>query len=438
MPAFPEHPLRQDLAEEVHARPYGLLRAPVRLTHLVVLSGEGTVREDRDHVSRLCAHFGVEGPGKDAAHFSGDLGPFRLKWERHTEFSAYTFYQDGPFEHPFETPVLDGAPEDWVRTLPGEVLAAINLAIETRDTPPRSFDELARLFSNNTVTGSGMRGGQALVWTDFRLHDDGYSRILIRDIDMNQRQAGRLVQRLLEVAGYRMMSMLSYPLARQALPQLSDMEDCLSTLITGMADTEKVEQERAILRQLSELSADVEALAARTAYRFDATNAYYRLVQRRIEELREVRLEDANEVRGLQPVGEFVNRRLAPAMETVASVAARRETLARRVARASDLLRTRVDVALEEQNRDLLKSMNRRARIQLRLQETVEGLSVVAISYYLTGLVYYVLKSIKALGAPIDPDLSAGIALPIVIALVWFGVKRLRKAISARDEGGQT
>ena len=433
MPIFPDHPLRQELAEEVHARPYGLLRAPCRLTHVVVLSGEGTTHDDRDHVARLCAHFGVEEPDRDVSHFSGNLGPVRLKWERHTEFSAYTLYQDGPFDHPFDSPVLDSTPDDWVATLPGQVLAAINLTIEPNDTPQRSFDDLGALFSGHTVTGSGMRGGQAFVWTDFRLHDDGYSRILIRDVDMNQRQAGRLVQRLLEVASYRMMAMLAHPLARQALPQLSDMEDCLSTLITGMTDTEQVEDERAILRQLSELSADLESLAARTAYRFDATNAYYRLVQRRINELREVRLEDVNEVRGLQPVGEFINRRLLPAMETVSSVAARHEKLARRVARASDLLRTRVDVALEEQNRDLLKSMDRRAQLQLRLQETVEGLSVVAISYYLTGLVYYVMKAVKAAGAPVDPDLAAGFSLPVVIALVWLGVRRLRRAITKRE-----
>lgn len=432
---FTEHPLRQELAEEVHARPYGLLRAPMRLTHIVALSGEGQAHADRDHVAALCAHFGVPGPTANDAHYSGNLGPVRVKWERHTEFSTYTVYQDGPFDHPFADPALDALPRDWVRDLPGEVLAAVNLTLEPADTPERSFDDLGELFSGHTVTGSAMRGGQALVWTDFRLHEDGYSRILIRDIDMNQRQAGRLVQRLLEVAGYRMMAMLSYPLARAAVGQLSDMESCLSSLIAGMADTERMEDERAILRQLSELSADVEALAARTAYRFDATAAYHGLVQRRSKELREIRLEDVNEVRGLQPVGEFVNRRLQPAMDTVSSVAARRETLARRIARASDLLRTRVDVALEEQNRNLLKSMNRRAMLQLRLQETVEGLSVVAISYYLTGLVYYVLKSAKAAGGRVDPDLAAGFSLPVIIALVWLGVKRLRRAVTKRGGG---
>lgn len=435
MAAFTEHPLRRALAEEVHARPYGLLRAPVRLTHLAVLSGEGGREADLSHVTNLCRHFDVAAPERDAGHFSADLGTVRLKWERHTEFSTFTFYADGAFDHPFTTPAVAALPEGWLDTLPGEVIAAINIAIEAADTTPRAFADLAALFANNTVTGSAMRAGQALVWTDFRVHDDGFSRILIRDVSMNQRQSGRLVQRLLEINTYRMMAMLAHPLARGSLPQLSAMENRLSGLIAGMAEGDEsgVEDERALLSQLSALSAEVERLSAETAYRFDAARAYHALVERRIEELREIRLEDVSEVQGLQPPGEFIHRRLAPAMETIRTVQARQETLSRRIARATDLLRTRIDVAMEEQNRDLLQSMDRRARLQLRLQETVEGLSVVAISYYLTGLVGYVLKSGKAAGVPVNPDLAAGIALPLIIALVWLGVRRLRKALTAKE-----
>ena len=428
MPAFNEHPLRRALADEVHARPYGLIQAPVRLTHLAVLSGEGGAAAERKHLGDLCANFGVTPPGEADTHFSANLGNLWVKWERHTEFSAFTFYLPGEFDQPFEQPASAQLPEGWLTDLTGEVIAAINVAIESEAAQPRSFDELAHLFADNTVTGSGMRDGQALVWTDFRIHEDGFSRILVRDKGMNQRQTGRLVQRLLEISTYRMMAMLAHPLARDCLPELSNLESNLSTLIGEMADTTHAEDDREILGRLSALSADVESLSARTAYRFNAAGAYHGLVHRRIEELREVRLEEG-EVRGLQPPGEFIHRRLQPAMDTVSSVAARMETLSRRIARASDLLRTRVDVALEEQNSHLLQSMDRRARLQLRLQETVEGLSVVAISYYLTGLVFYVMKSAKAAGLPANPDLAAGLALPLVVALVWLGVRRLRRAL---------
>ena len=148
---------------------------------------------------------------------------------------------------------------------------------------------------------------------------------------------------------------------------------------------------------------------------------------RRITELREDRIE------GMQTIAEFMSRRLAPAVSTCEAVAKRQESLSARVARASNLLRTRVDLALEEQNRDLLKSMDRRASLQLRLQETVEGLSVVAISYYLVGIVSYMAKALKGVGLPIDPDLAVGLAIPVVLFLVWSGVKRIRKVVTGDE-----
>ena len=160
------------------------------------------------------------------------------------------------------------------------------------------------------------------------------------------------------------------------------------------------------------------------SYRLAATKAYYDLVKRRVEEVNEER------IAGMQPPAEYVNRRLIPAMDTCDNVASRFKDISRRIARATDLLRTRVDVTMEEQNRDLLESMDRRAKIQLRLQETVEGLSVVAISYYLTGLILYMAKGIKAFGIPINADIAAGVSFPIVLIAVWFGVKRLRHAIT--------
>jgi uncharacterized membrane-anchored protein len=77
--------------------------------------------------------------------------------------------------------------------------------------------------------------------------------------------------------------------------------------------------------------------------------------------------------------------------------------------------------------------MDRRASLQLRLQETVEGLSVVAISYYLVGIVSYVAKALKGAGLPIEPDLAVGLAVPVVLFLVWSGVKRIRQVVTGGE-----
>ena len=124
-------------------------------------------------------------------------------------------------------------------------------------------------------------------------------------------------------------------------------------------------------------------------------------------------------------------RRFTPAVATCTTVSQRLHDLSERVAQASGLLSTRVDIARERQNQSLLASMDRRAKLQLRLQQTVEGLSVAAVTYYVVGLVGYAVKGLKAGGLQLDTDLASGAAIPVVAALVAFAVHRARRRINA-------
>jgi uncharacterized membrane-anchored protein len=271
--------------------------------------------------------------------------------------------------------------------------------------------------------GAGVLGGAGEAWTDFRLHADGFSRVLLRDRHLTRGQTGRLLQRLLEIETYRMMALLAFPAARQANAEVGRMDKGLADIVTELADPGIASNDRDLLERLTGLAAEAERLDAATSFRLAAARAYYAILNQRTAELREER------VPGIQTIEEFMDRRLAPAMKTCESAAERQQLLARRAARTGDLLRTRVDIALEEKNRDLLKSMNRRAKLQLRLQETVEGLSVVAISYYLLGLVFYAAKGLKAAGLPVDPDVAAMVAIPVIIGAVILGLRRLRRAL---------
>jgi uncharacterized membrane-anchored protein len=183
-----------------------------------------------------------------------------------------------------------------------------------------------------------------------------------------------------------------------------------------------------MLTRLSQLSADVEGITARLSYRVDATRAYFALVRRRIERLREERLES------LQTIEEFMERRLAPAMQTCETTARRLESLSRRLARASDLLRTQVDVALQEQNRDVLLSMDRRARLQSRLQRTLEVISIVALTYYLAVLLMTILGAVKAAGVPLNVELVAGAATPFLLGIIWLALRWTRQTVIRRHE----
>lgn len=417
-----DHELRLELALEVHARPFMLLQAPERATHLALLTDEQAAEGDRAQVAALCARYGAPPPADDASFHLAELEGFRLRWERHTEFSTYTFLAREPIpEARFSAPVIERVPQDWLAELPGEILVAVHVEIEPQDSVELDPEELPRILGTDNFAGAQVSGGAANAFMNFTVLEDGYGRLLLRHKRLKPRQAGRLLQRLLEIETYRMMALLALPLARRYGGALSDAEQRLTAMTGKMTELKALEDERALLGDLTELSSEVEKVQSATAYRFGAAKAYFELVNRRIEELREERIE------GYQTFSEFFGRRLTPAMRTCEAVGVRLADLSQRVARVGQLLRTRVDVQLEAQNRDLLESMDRRVKLQTRLQETVEGFSVVAISYYLVSLIGFAAKSLNSSGLQLDPALVMGLSIPVVALLVWFGVRRLRK-----------
>ena len=336
------------------------------------------------------------------------------------EYSTYTFYCGAPFETPFANTAIDHVPQEWLASLPGQVIAATHVALEDKQRPKRGLKELSQLFASNTVIGSEMAAGNAVAWTDNQIHADGFGRILIKDVGLRSRQAGRLVRRLLEIETYRILAMLPVPMMRSYIPDLERFDQRLAKLTENNT---KLEDEQNLLKDITQLAAEIERISAKTSQRFNASSMYYDIVKLRISELREKRIQ------GLQMFQEFMEQRLSPAMGTCALVNKKLESLSIRVERASSLLRTRVEFSMEKQSRDLLRSMDKRAHMQLRLQETVEGLSIVVLSYYLLGLVSHGLKAVKAGGIQLDTELATGLAIPIVVGVVFLSVRRLRRLV---------
>ncbi|MGM0672570.1 MAG: DUF3422 family protein [Pseudomonadota bacterium] len=428
----PSHPLREAVHDEVHARFYEPLDAPARASWLALLSPRASIGRERELVASLCRRFGREEPLTEKNFVACDLGAFRLRWERHNEFSTWSFFVTGEAgRDPFADPAINRVPADWLGELPGSTIAAIHLALESRDMPERSFEELEAVFAPHAFVGNGVAGGDGLVWTDFRVHEDGFSRFLVRDIDLTRREAGRIAQRLFELETYRLLALLALPLVRELMPELDELESRLNDINDEMAGiTEQYaasEREEQLLAVLSDLASDVERLSSYAGSRFHASRAYAALVNKGAEELRTVRMP------GLQTLCEYLGWRMDPAMGTCASQAERLEVLSTRVHRTGALLRTRVDVTLERQNRDLLGSMNRRADLQLRLQRTVEGLSVVVISYYLVSLVAYLLRGLdEAVALPFPVNVAIGMAVPVVFAGVWLSLRSMRTRIERK------
>ena len=420
-----EHPLRERLNSEFHARLPTPLVSPLIVSHLVFKHDGLSVQTERDNLTRLCQSSVCQSIESSDAHLMLDAGSYRLRWELHTEFSSYTFFR--PLlvgePHHLDSTALDAILPEWLAAIPGQLIVATHVEL-------RSIEEMSpeSVTAGLSTTGRQMvavqvADGAAWVFSDF-MFDNGFSRFLVLDVSMTQRQAGRAVQRLVEIETYRLMALLGLPVAKDVGRWLNVAEKQLAELMDTIGQARSPEDERSVLALLSTLAAEVEHSVARTTFRFGAARAYYSLVMQRIEDLRERRIS------GFPTLNEFMQRRLLPAMDTCSAMARRQDDLSGRVARNSQLLRTRVDIELERQNQELLAQMNNRAKLQLRLQETVEGLSVVAITYYGSQLVQYLVKGAKYWLPGLSPEIATAASIPLIALLALFGTKRLRKALA--------
>ncbi len=404
-----DHPLRASLSEEMHVRRLPRLSAPCRLMQIVTLLGEAAVGEARVHIERLMADAAVVVPAS-AKYAVLAFDATTLVWERHTEFATYTLLRPGGFDEPFDPAHFDPVLSIVLTGMPGDVIRATQIAVlaDAGDDPPAA--DLKGWFADEATIVCDVAEGRARIMSDFRLNADGYGRLLIRDHDLQRDEPAQLVLRLQELGNYRNMALLGLPLAQRLTPMVTDLEGRLAEL-TG-AVSERTSEDDRLLDELTYLSAELARLVAETRYRMSATRAYAQLSIDRLASLR------IGAVRGYQTLDDFTERRLMPAVRTCDSFSARLEDLSQRAAWTSELLRTRIDIALARQNRDLLTSMDRRTHLQLRLQQTVEGLSVVAISYYLVALIGYVLGA-----TPLRHDLAMAAAVPAVLVTVALGLR---------------
>ncbi|OYU27494.1 MAG: hypothetical protein CFE41_10700 [Burkholderiales bacterium PBB2] len=429
-------PERVLLSQEVHARPSEPLASPGRVSYVAVLVDADERDRELAHLARLCRSHGQLVPANDAVHWSGLIGGLRLKWERHGEFSSYTALQvsgspsgaggASGVSEPFAETAASHLPPGWLASVPGLTVYAGHAELLSAAQAPELAELQQRCFGGAALIGSTVGEGSGRVYSDFLIHADGFSRLLVVDQGNSPVAAGRLLQRLFELEAYRMMALLAFPVARRLSPRILAIERALAGLTDDIARDGG--RDETLLQELTRLAAEVESGLSASQFRFGACRAYAELVRTRIAELREQR------INGLPTIDEFMSRRFTPAVATCATVSQRMHDLSERVAQASHLLSTRVDIARERQNHALLASMDRRAKLQLRLQQTVEGLSIAAIVYYMAGVVGYVFKGGRSLGLPVDVDLFVGLSVPLLALLAFSAVRRARRRAAETDE----
>ena len=412
------HPLRAAVLGEVHARPFTPIETPRRILHFAFDTAGDAAKADRAAFADFCARRELEPLKPSAKQHRVALGGATLRWEQHSEFTTYTWELPSAGATPFHPAASTLAAPMASLPQPGPLLVALDLHVlaeKKKKIAP------ARLFNRASLAVAENSEGDALFATDFQADPAGFVRILVLDRGLGPERAGALVQRIVELETYRTLALLGLPEAQRLMPSINRIETRLAEVTDEMRRTDRLIDNHRLLDELTALAAELEAGAAASLFRFGASRAYNEIVQLRLQTVGERKVE------GLPTWSSFLARRMSPAMRTCATTEERQANLSEKLARAANLLRTRVDVEMERQNRDLLKSMNERTRLQLRLQTTVEGLSVAAVSYYVVGLFGYLVRGLHDEGVPVDMSLATALFVPVAVLAIWFVVRRIRR-----------
>ncbi len=420
-PVYGDHPSRAAILSELHARPFATMDTPRRVLHFAFTTDGGQALAATAALAAFCSKRSLPAPAEGARHHRVSIQGAILRFERHSEFCTYSWEFDaaaGADDAPFRPAGREFSRLMNLLPQPGPLMVAVDLHLVKAS---KVTDSLETIFGVANLAASQVEDSAAILATDFRSDPDGFVRLLILDEGLTPAKAGALVQRAMEIETYRTFALLGLPEAQALSPSIRKIELQLPWLMQQMQATEGFEANRKLLSRLTELAAELEGGAAGSLFRFGATRAYDDLVRLRLEAIGEKALPGQTTLSG------FLSRRLAPAIRTCVSTEERQANLSRKLARAAQLLRTRVDIDLESQNQELLRAMNERAQVQLRLQQTVEGLSVAAVSYYVLGLLGYLFKAWKDAGGGPDPVLSTAVALPFVVLAVALAVRHVRR-----------
>lgn len=423
-----DHVLRTAMLDELHARPAPRMGVPSRAIHLALKVPRDAATRDRTADDRQlaalsqAADLAMGGGDPDARELAGH--GYAVRFDSHTEVVTYTAHSTT--NTVTSDPIADAHalfPHAWLAAGPGRRVAAV--VVEVLPLPADEstiIDLLTTHLHAERLVAQRVLDHTSVLATDFTVDAQGWTHfVLLAGPEVGPGRIGRTVQRVLDLETYRALAMLGFDRARDLGQRLNAADPRLVALVAELQDEARPDGE--VLHDLLTVTAELEALAMSHDFRFGATGAYAAIVQSRLSELGGARF------LGRLTLREFLERRYTPAIRTAEASQARLGRMLERASRAGDLLRTRVEVAQQAQNAALLHSMDTRAEVQLRLQHTVEGLSVVAISYYAVGLLGYVVAPIAERSGIEKPLVMAGL-IPLVVMATWLGLRWVRSRVT--------
>ncbi len=410
------------LRNELHARSYPVFTPPVKIIAQSFLREGCTINEEKEYAKRLIKSADATVTSEQPSSIVCHIDNTEIRIDYYNEYTSYVFIDNQADTQLFSeiTSSLDNA---WLNDAPGKRLTGIRFLFNKTEDRSIHKDSLHRFFGESQIFASSTSHNIAIVWSNFIADHQGYMNVLIDDFGLGPRRAGRLVQRIIDIENYRMMSLLTLPIAQKILKELDRIDSHLTRLATIFPERNTIVEEKQLLGELFDLMAENEQMRALTLRRFIGTKAYQNIVDERLIEL------DCKPVAGYQTFSTFFIRRMRPAMRTCKSAQIRLEELSIHLQRVTDMFSTRVNVNVEQQNQKILESVARQSKMQVRLQQMVEGLSIVAITYYASSLLSYIYKSLEYVGSLNSHYLWTGVSIPLVLIATWTALKKIKAKV---------
>lgn len=411
MAQWREHEYRRLIDAETHARPVLPMTPSVRIRRLAFMSADGGADLRALHGQMaLVAGAAPEGPAW-ARQLAFERDGRQVTWELHNEFATMTW---------------SGSVDDWDARPAGiglELHEQLLLVFATRIDvmPTETVGESALSgFNPLSLSYSSIFDGGAEAATDFHLDGDGFTRFEVAAGRSGALRIGVIVRRLLEIETYRTMALIGLPLARELGGQVSGYEARLAGIMQKVGEGDTAEDHQLSLAALHKLSVEIGRTVEDTSFRFAATQAYGEVLAERLARLGEKAIGE------FTTIDRFLNNRVQPALATCKAMEKRLTALTQKVQRSIELLDARITLSIQTQNRSVLDAISQTGRSQYRLQLTVEGLSIIAISYYALGILGYIFEGLHEV-LPFTKGEMLAASAPLVVVLVFFGIRRLRR-----------
>jgi uncharacterized membrane-anchored protein len=357
-------------------------------------------------------------------------------WQAHTEYYSYQIWHI-PSNHAGGVtfgPMIFPDYRFPITPLGAEVC---RLDILLMAEPLPASEALRLHFPGPVMYGSRILDEETALVTSFT--PDEYGRehywVSVGSARSSRSHLKDIVDAIVRIETYYHLLLMQKPLFSAAIDQAYKFEQVhlkqreIITGHIGHADSLTLQ------RWLNGLTQDLlktTRLSGKLHFELSASVPYDKIVHRTLAAL------DERPLPLYRPMSDYILSGVTGVAEGYQQLLKRIDTLRSGFEGIISIIRARVDLMLQSQNLTLLVSVDKTTKSQAILQHTVEGLSVIVIAYYLSGLMGYIFKGLQEMGWLRNAHIASALFVPLAIGLAFLITNFSRKHLHRKLSGEPT